>query len=225
MKVSVIIPLYNQKQWVAQAIESAKLQTHRDVEIIVVNDGSTDDPHEVLDKWDVDVIDQRNRGLAAARNMGIAAAAGQYYIPLDADDTIDWQYIEKTIPLMEDNVAAVVTNFNFFGEYNAIGDVEIPTLEQELYTNKLPCCGLYRKSAVVSFGGYRTMEALPNGGYEDWNLWIDILKRGWRVKMVDEVLFHYRVHSSDGTSMYQKAKAHHEELVATIRGLHPELYK
>ncbi len=86
--VSVIIPLYNQKDFVGEAIESILNQSYSDIEIIVVNDGSTDNPSEVLDKYQkyIKLINQENKGLAAARNAGIQNSSGKYIQLLDADD-------------------------------------------------------------------------------------------------------------------------------------------
>ena len=86
--VSVIIPLYNQKDFVGEAIESILNQTYSNVEIIVVNDGSTDEPSEVLEKYKtyIKLINQKNKGLAAARNTGIKHSSGEYIQLLDADD-------------------------------------------------------------------------------------------------------------------------------------------
>lgn len=86
--VSVIIPLYNQKEFVGEAIESILNQSYSNIEIIVVNDGSTDDPSPVLEKYkeDIKLINQKNKGLAAARNTGIRHSSGEYIQLLDADD-------------------------------------------------------------------------------------------------------------------------------------------
>lgn len=86
--VSVIIPLYDQKEFVGEAIESVLNQSYPNIEIIVVNDGSTDDPSDVLEKYkkDIKLINQKNKGLAAARNTGIRQSGGEYIQLLDADD-------------------------------------------------------------------------------------------------------------------------------------------
>jgi len=86
--VSVIIPLYNQKEFVGEAIESILNQSYQNIEIIVVNDGSTDEPSEILKKYkkEIKLINQKNKGLAAARNTGIKYSSGEYIQLLDADD-------------------------------------------------------------------------------------------------------------------------------------------
>ena len=105
MKVSIIIPLYNQKQFVADAIESALAQTYKNIEVIVVNDGSTDCPDEVLDKYkhNIKLVYQENKGLAAARNRGLLESTGEYIQFLDADDIIFNDKIEKQITVINRN--------------------------------------------------------------------------------------------------------------------------
>src|SRR5262245_46484951 len=96
MKVSVIIPCYRQGRYLAQAIDSCLAQTHPDVEVIVVNDGSDDNTDEVARGYGdrIRYIPKRNGGVSAARNSGIAVATGRYLKFLDADDHLAPQQIE-----------------------------------------------------------------------------------------------------------------------------------
>jgi glycosyltransferase involved in cell wall biosynthesis len=98
-KVSVIIPLYNQKKYIGEAIKSVLDQTYSNIEIIVVNDGSTDDPFPVIQKFvkRIRLINQKNCGLAEARNTGIKAAEGEYIQFLDADDLLQKNKLSRQI--------------------------------------------------------------------------------------------------------------------------------
>ena len=89
-KVSVIIPLYNQRRFVGEAIQSALGQSYGNVEVIVVDDGSTDDPARILEQYgsSIKVVSQENKGLAGARNTGIRHSTGEYLQFLDADDIL-----------------------------------------------------------------------------------------------------------------------------------------
>jgi glycosyltransferase involved in cell wall biosynthesis len=102
MKISVIIPLYNQKDFIQQSIESILQQTYQNFEIIVVNDGSTDNPHPVLEKYKKDIllIQQNNCGLSAARNTGLRYASGDYIQFLDADDFLHPEKLELQLRFM-----------------------------------------------------------------------------------------------------------------------------
>ena len=101
-KVSVIIPLFNQKKFINDTVQSVLKQSYENIEIIVVNDGSTDNPKPMLDKFEnkIIVIDQKNRGLAGARNTGIRRASGEYIQLLDADDLLEENKIKKQLQLM-----------------------------------------------------------------------------------------------------------------------------
>lgn len=107
--VSVIIPLYNQKDFVSEAIESVLCQTFRDFEIIVVNDGSTDFPETVLEKYKdkIKVIYQENKGLAAARNTGVRVSKGDFIQFLDADDVLLPEKIQRQMKIIENYEADI----------------------------------------------------------------------------------------------------------------------
>ena len=109
MKFSVIIPLYNKAPYVRKALESVCAQTYRDYELIVINDGSTDNSAIVADEYlkatdgiDYQIINQPNAGVSAARNNGVAQAHGDYIAFLDADDWWEPTYLERMAQLIED---------------------------------------------------------------------------------------------------------------------------
>ena len=109
MKFSVIIPLYNKAPYVKKALESVCRQTYSDYELIVINDGSTDDSCMIAEKYlqgmdgiNYRLITQENAGVSAARNNGVAASSGEYIAFLDADDWWEPTYLEKMAKLIED---------------------------------------------------------------------------------------------------------------------------
>ena len=89
-KVSVIIPAYNASEYLSQTLESVLVQTYSDFEIILVDDGSTDETDQVIAKYSshLNLIQQENKGLSAARNAGLNMAIGEYLVFLDADDLL-----------------------------------------------------------------------------------------------------------------------------------------
>lgn len=103
--VSVIIPLHNQRQYVGDAIDSVLAQDYPDVELVVVDDGSTDEPGEVLEGYQgrLTLVTQENMGLSAARNTGIRNTKGQYIQFLDADDTITKDKIRRQVDCLTDS--------------------------------------------------------------------------------------------------------------------------
>ena len=250
-KVTIIIPLYNQEQYIEQCAMSALNQTYENFEVIIVNDGSTDYSRFVLqdmiDRWHrevrphvathedgmwnfknrLKVIDQENRGLSESRNRAIKEGDGEFILPLDADDWIDPTYLEKTVPKMADPTVGIVSTVM---QYEGLRNNRIPplglTLEKEMAGNTLPVCSLFRRSAFEQTKGYEAIFVEVAGstkilGYEDWNLWLDIMKRGWKVAVVDEPLFHYRVKP---VSMITQAATQHKGLVRLVHLLHPDLW-
>jgi glycosyltransferase involved in cell wall biosynthesis len=237
-KVSIIIPCYNHAQYLPQAIESALAQDYDNVEVIVVNDGSTDDSLSVargykerLDTQQVEsprmvIVSQENQGLSNARNTGIAASTTEpreFILPLDADDWIEPDYLKKTVPLMQENVGIVGTYVACFGIKDYVWYTFSPTIEQLKQDNPIPVCSLIKRSVLLQVNGYNPALSGQDKeyiGYEDWNLWLDIVKRGWKVVIVPEALFHYR---EKPDSMLTKATANRQKLIERIHSLHPDL--
>ena len=95
-KVSIIVPAYNASNYIEKCIDSLLNQTLKDIEIIIVNDGSTDDTAEKLSKYEdeIKVITQKNVGVASARNKGLSVANGEYIAYVDSDDWIDSNMFE-----------------------------------------------------------------------------------------------------------------------------------
>src|SRR5438093_705810 len=102
-KVSIIIPAYNQAKFLAQAIDSALQQTHPDLEVIVIDDGSTDDTSEIAARFanQIRYIHQDNTGLPGARNRGIRESKGEYLCFLDSDDFYHPEKIQRQVALLD----------------------------------------------------------------------------------------------------------------------------
>ena len=195
-EVSVIIPCFNQGQFVDEAVESVLAQTFSDFEIVIVNDGSTDEEtNRILKAYDrprTTVLHTRNYGLGGARNNGIRAAQGQYILPLDADDRIGGSYLEQAVQVLEahDDIGIVYCEAEFFGERT--GKWELPPYKfpDILLDNVIFASALFRKSDWEKAGGYRT--DLPV--WEDYDFWLSIIELGRGVYRIPEVLFYYRQH-------------------------------
>ncbi len=220
MKFSVIIPVYNQAEYLHEAIESARDQTVP-CEIIVINDGSTDKSLEVARSYkEVKVIDQVNKGLASARNTGIMNATGDYILPLDADDILLETCVEKMIKAAEETGSDVIApSFRVFGIENAdLVLAGLPTLQDFLIANRLPYFSAIKRSLLLEIGGYNPRMSL---GYEDWDLWIDIYKRQKGLCVLQEILVLYRKKAS---SMLTEADKHRDLLINQMKRNHPTLY-
>jgi glycosyltransferase involved in cell wall biosynthesis len=196
--VSVIIPCYNQGQFIDDALRSIGAQTFPDVEIIIVNDGSTDkETNEILSRLKGDglsVITTENRGLAAARNTGIEAASGKYILPLDADDTIEPDYIKKAVDLLENDpeTGIVYCRASLFGAIETDWNLPEYSLERMLLDNIIFCSALFRHDDWRAVGGYDEEMVY---GWEDYSFWLSLIERGRKVYCIPENLFNYRVAS------------------------------
>jgi glycosyltransferase involved in cell wall biosynthesis len=221
--VSIVIPAYNPATYLLQAIASASAQRHRRTEIILVNDGSNKPESlailEQASRLVSTYIEQPNRGLGAARNAGFRAARGEYVVPLDADDLMDPAYITQCIAAFSPDVGFVYTDYLVFGNQNYRQDIPDYNLHQLLDRNFLTYAALIHKSGWEEAAGY---DERMLAGYEDWEFWLRLGSLGRFGKHVAQPLFRYR---RRGHSLFDTARARHEELVAYIQSRHPELYR
>ncbi len=212
MKVTIGIPAYKQQEYLPDAIESAIAQTV-ECEIIVVNAGSTDNTKQIAENYGVKVINQVNKGLASARNTAIMNMTGDIFMPLDADDILMPDCVEKILQVFQfKNVDIVAPSFKCFGIGNEfITLMPNPKLEDFRAGNRIGYFSAIRKEALLECGGYspRMIE-----GYEDLHLWLDLLSRGKKIETTPEPLVLYRTKEQ---SMWKEAKAkYHDALMAQI---------
>jgi glycosyltransferase involved in cell wall biosynthesis len=205
MNVSIIIPCYNQAQYLPDAIESALEQTVP-CEVIVVNDGSPDNTSEVAKRFPVKLIEKENGGLSSARNAGIKEAQGEWILTLDSDDIITSDIVEKCIERASGGYDIVGTFQHEFGDSDTkwANNNLTPGFEDFKKANQINCCSLYKKEIWEKIGGYDENMRLC---YEDWDFWLRATKQGYKVGIVPEFLFYYRKH---GKTMISNAREHHE---------------
>lgn len=211
--ISIIIPSYNQQEYLSDAIESCLNQTVKNiVEIIVIDDGSTDDSLEIAKKYPVKVISQVNKGLASARNTGIMNAHADWVLPLDADDILLENAVSKLIDVIWDTDADIIApSFKEFGISNSeVILMENPQLEDFKIGNRIPYFSAIRKSKLLEVGGYSPKMIW---GYEDYHLWFNLLSRGAKIVTIKEPLVLYRTKEK---SMIHEANEHKDELMAQI---------
>lgn len=193
--VTVVIPCHDHGAYVVDALSSVLGQTLRDLEVIVVDDGSTSPLS--AEGWPqaadvrVTLIRTPRRGPAAARNEGIKAGRGRYILPLDADDRIAPSYLEQAVACLErdPDLGIVYCLAEFFGSQS--GPWALPPFR---YPDFLvhPCifsAALFRRADWEATGGYQTDLV---HGYEDHDFWISLVALGRKVHRIDETLFHYR---------------------------------
>lgn len=198
--VSIIVPCYKQAHFLKDSLQSVLDQMYSEWECIIVNDGSPDDTAEIAQQWYSKdsrfiYLEKENGGLSSARNFGIKHCKGKYILPLDADDILHPDYLIKTIFELEKNPAlAIISCYskffinektNIVYQLKPVGD----TCHDLLYVNQLIATSLYRKKCWEEVGGY---DEEMKKGFEDWEFWLAITKKGWKYKIVPEFLFYYR---------------------------------
>ncbi|HEX3867697.1 MAG TPA: glycosyltransferase, partial [Gemmatimonadaceae bacterium] len=198
--ISVVIPCFNYGAYVEAAIDSVLNQTWKDLEIIVVDGGSTDgttvDRLRALDKPMTTVHFRSGRHLVGDnRNFGIGLARGKYICCLDADDILAPTYLEKAVFLAEAYAYDLVfPSVRCFGEKNDLWMVTDPTVESCRVANGVSTVGLFRRQAWEKIGGYRDWGLGAEHVPEDWDFWLRLLGHGFRAKSIREPLMYYRVH-------------------------------
>lgn len=241
MKVSVIIPAYNAGRYIRKALDSVLGQTYKDIEVIVVDDGSADDTRGIVLQHypSVRYFHQQNGGVAAARNRALREARGELIAFLDADDVWLPTKVEKQVAYLvaHPDVGWLSTNQVYFDETGITG--EDARKRERLFTgdlvrNLFMCSGItpstlmVRRSVLDDVGGFE--EGLRIG--EDDNLWMRMAMKH-RADLLDENLVMYRQTPGSLTqgsaSLFDGIKAHiellHAKYPAIIARLGPSLIK
>jgi glycosyltransferase involved in cell wall biosynthesis len=225
--VSIIIPCYNHAMFIEETLRSALASTYSPIEIIIINDGSKDNSEEIALKYsrefpNIFYISQTNQGPAAARNNGIRSAKGKYILPLDADDRISNDYIEKAVTVLQKDktIKVVYCNAEFFGEKKQLWKLPNFSPERLARENMIFSTAMYRKSDWEKAGGY---DERMTWGWEDWEYWISLLKDGGDVVRLPITGFFYRVRKgSRRKSTNREAK---RKTVALINEKHLDFEK
>jgi glycosyltransferase involved in cell wall biosynthesis len=207
--ISIILPVYNGARYLANALATVTAQTLTDWELIVVNDGSTDDTDTILAQAPPErrrtIIHQENTGLGGARNRGLAAAQGELVAFLDVDDEWHPSYLAEMQAALASAPEAVAAfaGWQYLDEAGQrlpqsvlLGPEQIERLDQELTWRNaiLPSALTVRRQAIMRAGGFdEDLKAV-----EDWDLWLRLKAIGPFVG-VPKVLMGYRTHSASMT--------------------------
>jgi len=236
--VSVVVPFYNgAKETLEETLSSVYSQTYKNIEVLLIDDGSKDGSSEVarqlVDRFNqkggrlfqIQVHEKQNGGLGDARNFGFDRAIGKYVLPLDADDLIDETFIEKAIDLLEDpnnDYNLAVADLVGFGDWEYSWNLPKYDPQDLRYFNAFHCSAVILKSLWDNTpGGYPRTTLF---GYEDWAFWLEAEKYvGLKPVNIREPLFKYRLRKG---SMLQSMIDGKNELfaLASVRMLNPITY-
>jgi glycosyltransferase involved in cell wall biosynthesis len=196
--VSVIITSYNYGRYLADAVRSVLNQTYPNIEIIIVDDGSTDNTKEIASLFPVKYIYQTNQGVSRAKNNGIRNSQGQFFMCLDGDDRLFPTYVEKTLRqiLKHPTTAFIYTGSVVFEEASGTENIWMPRrmhLKYSLFAGWHGAMGpvMVRKKAYQSLT-YGFDPALQV--HEDMDLCFRLLTAGWKPDVVYEPIHWYRIH-------------------------------
>lgn len=216
--VSVIVPYYKGEDYIEECLDSIYGQTFKNIEVILVNDGS---PKEFLDSLktnkypDLIVYHQENQGQSMARNKGVEIAKGKYILFVDCDDKIAPEFLEKTYNVLISNpkIRVCYTKGQYFEKENSewyLPDFEIKDF---LFANCIPISALLYKEDFIKANGFDKNLTY----FEDWDLWISIIENGGEVHRIPELLFFYRIRHNDNS--LTNVSTQQEEKIAQNRFL------
>jgi glycosyltransferase involved in cell wall biosynthesis len=195
--VSIIVPCYKQGEYLTDALDSVLAQTYPHWEMVVVNDASPDNTKEIATSFvekdsRIKLLNlQKNQGLANARNLGIKATTAPFIVPLDSDDYLASDFLEKCLnPFLKDKgIKVVYTDAVYFGARNEFIKRANFSLETLVRQNIFQPCAMYKRIDYLKTKGYRK----ELFGYEDWDFWHQLINKDEEVYHIHEPLFFYRV--------------------------------
>lgn len=235
-KVSIIIPAYMQAAYLGKTIESALAQTHDDLEVIVIDDGSPDATSEVAarfrDRPNFKYVRQENTGLAGARNRGIAESSGEYLCFLDADDQYLPEKVAKQVARLERNpdLGFAYCDLTTIDEHDkpVADQFYVSNLKRELSGDIFPALitGGYfpphtvmiRRSVLDQVGNFDH----ELGGHADYELWLRVAGAGFKAVFIPERLVLYRRHSDNMSKNGQHMGETRLATLQKISRLYPE---
>lgn len=231
--VSVIVTNYNYAEYVGRCIESAINQTYKPIEIIVINDGSTDNSDKVIKKYtnkypEIRYINQKNQGANATRNIGIKLAKGDFIFLLDADNWLNPDHIEKLFKKAKDTGADVVyTDLQHFGDdenKHIMPEFDINYLK---ISNFVDTASLIRKKAI----GKNKFDIWLNRRFlQDYDFFLGLALKGLKFIKCGEATLNYRIHSkqrgnkSDRISSVEKSIENYEYIIKKYKKLYPDSF-
>jgi glycosyltransferase involved in cell wall biosynthesis len=237
--VSVVIPAYNAAQFIERTLVSVLTQTYRNIEVLVVDDGSKDETAqivEVLAQQDdrIHLLQQPNAGVAAARNLGIQYAKGEFIAPIDADDIWYPQNLEKQVETMIEGGDAVGLVYSWSVDIDETGGllggfcaaqiqgVVFPTLICHYFLRNASA-SLIQRSCFDTVGYYdSSLRKHYAQGCEDWDLYLRIAER-YEFRVVPEFLIGYRKLVSSMSCDFSQMARSHALVMQSVQQRHPEL--
>lgn len=218
MRTSVIMAAHNRGTDIGPSIDAILCQSDDDLELIIINDGSSDDTEEHILRYKdprIVYLKKENGGQASARNRGLHHARGNYIAYCDHDDIYHKDHVKTLADFLDGNQAVDVVysnaNFMVFGQFDRVTDFSNPRKapENDLYFVPMPSTVMHRKTAIEKVGLWDDHEIIRMGG-EDWDLWLRF-KDKLEIAHLSKVLTDYCLH---GRNM-NTGKIRRKEIILT----------
>jgi len=230
--LSIVIPVYNASEYIAETLDSAISQTYESLEIICIDDCSTDNSAEIIINYIQKyshiryVKNIENMGACVTRNNGIKIAKGKFILPFDADDLIDKTYCEKAISVFQNTpeISVVYCKAQFFNEKEKWNwDLPKYNARRMPFRNLVFSCAFFKKSDWERFGGFNANMIY---GFQDWDFWLNFVEKQLKFHQLPEVLFLYRRQTSITPTISSGLKNKNKKkiMIQQIRKNHPNLY-
>jgi glycosyltransferase involved in cell wall biosynthesis len=217
--VSIVVPCYNHERYVKETIDSIVNQTYKNIELIVIDDGSKDNSVEVIkklaDKYNFTFIHRPNKGLSATLNEGIKLSKGKYFCACASDDIYMLDKIEKQVEFMEANpeygmcyTNVKITDGKKTVEHTRkkIGEL---TFENLLFNNQI-----FALSVMIKKDVFNTVGLYDESLYiEDWDMWLRIANAGYKIGFIEDYLGIYRKHDTNISSNFEKMEIASEQIL------------
>ena len=220
-KISVIIPCYNQAQYLDETLVSVQNQTYTNWECIIVNDGSTDHTKEIAKKWtELDprfiYIEKENGGLSSARNFGLKHVKGEYVQLLDSDDLIKPEKFNAQLKDLQECDISISDYFPFIDGTNDFAkhrylspflseaDYKKEIILDWEYRKSIPCHSVIFNRKLITENNLNFNEVLPN--HEDWMFWVQLFYYSKSIKNHEKTYALYRIHNRSMSNDFKLMK-------------------
>ncbi len=224
MKLSVVLPVFNSSEYVVDAIKSILEQPFHDFELIIIDDGSTDDSVDKISSFLFDSRvrlhqNQKNIGLIESLNLGIGMSSGDYIARMDSDDISSLSRFEKQVNFLDNNFNYDVVGcwVDFFNESGILGTWRPPSDWKHvnirlMFQSAVPHPGVMVRKTVFQ-------DAMYDKNFvhtEDYALWCNLASRGIRITNLEEVLLSYRVHSKQTSNVFKKSQLESKKAIQKL---------
>lgn len=223
--VSIIVPAYNVEKYLADCLDSILAQTYQNLEIIVINDGSTDGSPEIMQEYNakhknIIIVNKKNGGLSSARNTGIEKATGDYLCFVDSDDVIAPDFVEKLAVAIKPEEKILLSTCRYTRKSSNLGKVEKSSakivnskgyLIRTYYQNDATLYSVTVATKMFVKQLFEKVRFPVNTLYEDFAIIDQLVLQSKSVALVDETLYYYR--RSDGSITTAKVDEHHLDMI------------